>query len=96
MPRKLTRYAVAALPLIALAALWRPFAARIGAILDVATAGIAFAMQEVIRALTGWVNMLSGRISPPLRRKVLEIGGGGENDPRGCGAGSTPRRSWRS
>lgn len=96
--RKLARYAVAALTVIALAVLWRPFAGRIGVVLGLATAGIAFAMQEVIGALAGWVNILSGRVFrpgdriemagvrgdvldlTPLRTKILEIGGGEDND----------------
>ena len=47
--------------LIALAVVWRPFAGRIGVVLGFATAGLAFAMQEVIGALAGWVSILTGR-----------------------------------
>ncbi len=71
--RKLARYAVAALTLVVLAVLWRPFAGRIGVILGFATAGIEFAMQEVIGALAGWVNILSGRIFRPGDR--IEMAG---------------------
>jgi small-conductance mechanosensitive channel len=60
--RKLTHYAVAVLTAIALAIAWRPFAGRIGVVIGLATAGIAFAMQEVIGAFAGWVNIMSGRI----------------------------------
>ena len=57
-------YAVAALTLVALAVLWRPFVGRIG---------VAFAMQEVIGGLAGWVNILSGRIFRPGDR--IEMAG---------------------
>lgn len=71
--RKIARYVVAVLTLIVLAVLWRPFAGRIGLILGFATAGIAFAMQEVIGALAGWVNILSGRVFRPGDR--IEMAG---------------------
>jgi small-conductance mechanosensitive channel len=59
--RKITHYVVAVLLLIALAVLWRPFAGRIGVVLGLAAAGVAFAMQEVIGAFAGWVSILTGR-----------------------------------
>lgn len=59
--RKAARYAVFVLLLILLAVLWRPFAGRIGVVLGLAAAGVAFAMQEVIGALAGWVSILSSR-----------------------------------
>jgi small-conductance mechanosensitive channel len=76
---------------------WRAFAGRVGIVLGVAAAGLAFAMQEVIGALAGGVNIVSGRIYrigdrvelagvhgdvvdiTPLRTKVMEIGGDGDN-----------------
>jgi small-conductance mechanosensitive channel len=60
--RKLTHYLVTVLAVIALAIVWRPFAGRLGLVLGLVTAGLAFAMQEVIGAFFGWVNILSGRI----------------------------------
>ena len=60
--RKAVRYAVAFAALIALAVIWRAFAGRAGVVLGFAAAGVAFAMQEVIGAVAGWVNILSGRI----------------------------------
>ncbi len=60
--RKLTRYVVAVLVLIALAIVWRAFAGRLGIVLGLATAGLAFAMQEVVGAVAGWFNIVSGRI----------------------------------
>lgn len=70
---KLVSYAIAAVAVISLIAIWAPFGGRISVILGFATAGIAFAMQEVIGALFGWVNILAGRIYTVGDR--IEIGG---------------------
>ena len=59
--RKGTRSVVFVLVLIALAVVWQPFAGRIGVVLGLAAAGVAFAMQEVIGALAGWISILTGR-----------------------------------
>ncbi len=59
--RKGARYLVFGLVLVALAVVWRPFAGRVGVVLGLAAAGVAFAMQEVIGALAGWVSILTGR-----------------------------------
>lgn len=60
--RKAARYAVAGVTLVALAVAWRPFAGNLGVVLGLVTAGVAFAMQEVIGALAGGFNIVSGRI----------------------------------
>ncbi len=60
--RKITRYVVAFVALIATAVTWRAFAGQAGVVLGLMAAGVAFAMQEVIGALAGWFNILSGRI----------------------------------
>lgn len=60
--RKVVRYVVAGLTLFLLAAMWRAFAGRAGVVLGLAAAGLAFAMQEVVGAVAGWFNILSGRI----------------------------------
>jgi small-conductance mechanosensitive channel len=60
--RKIVHYATALATVVILAIVWRPFAGRVGVVLGLATAGIAFAMQEVIGALAGWFNIVSGRI----------------------------------
>ncbi len=60
--RKFARYAVGALTLVVLAVVWRAFAGRLGVVFGLAAAGVAFAMQEVIGALAGWLNILSGGI----------------------------------
>lgn len=59
--RKTAHYTVVVVLLVALAILWRPFAGRIGVVLGLVAAGVAFAMQEVIGALAGWVSILTGR-----------------------------------
>lgn len=95
--RKLGRAAVWVVAVVVLAVVWRPFAGRAGVVLGFMAAGIAFAMQEVIGALAGWVNIVSGGIFrigdriqmggvrgdvidiTPLRTKIMEIGGGGDD-----------------
>ena len=59
--RKSARYLVLGLVVVALAVVWQPFAGRIGVVLGLTAAGVAFAMQEVIGALAGWVSILSSR-----------------------------------
>ena len=71
--RKLTRYAIAVATLVVLAIVWRAFAGRVGVVLGLATAGLAFAMQEVVGAVAGWFNILSGRIFRVGDR--IEMGG---------------------
>lgn len=60
--RKSAHYVVALLAVIGLGILWRPFAGQLGLVLGLITAGVAFAMQEVIGALAGWFNIVSGSI----------------------------------
>ena len=60
--RKAVHYLVGLVAIVAVALIWRAFAGRIGVVLGLAAAGVAFAMQEVIGALAGWVNVVSGRI----------------------------------
>jgi small-conductance mechanosensitive channel len=60
--RKGFRYAVTVTAFIALAVVWRPFAGQIGVVLGLFAAGVAFAAQEVIGALAGWLNIMSGGI----------------------------------
>lgn len=71
--RKLTRYATAGVVVVVLAVVWRAFAGRVGVVLGLATAGLAFAMQEVVGAVAGWFNILSGRIFRVGDR--IEMGG---------------------
>ncbi len=60
--RKIVRYAVAFTTVVALAIVWKAFAGRVGVVLGLFAAGLAFAMQEVIGALAGWFNIMSGRV----------------------------------
>lgn len=60
--RKVARYIVFVVLMVVLAVLWQAFAGRLGVVLGLATAGVAFAMQEVIGALAGWFNIVVGRI----------------------------------
>jgi small-conductance mechanosensitive channel len=71
--RKIAHYVVAGMTLVILAVLWRPFAGDIGVVVGLVAAGLAFAMQEVIGAFAGWINVLSGRIYRIGDR--VEIGG---------------------
>jgi small-conductance mechanosensitive channel len=71
--RKLTRYAIFLVAIVALAVVWRSLAGNVGVILGFAAAGIAFAMQEVIGAIAGWFNVTSGRIYRIGDR--IELGG---------------------
>lgn len=70
---KIAGYLIVILALVALIAVWAPLGGRLSVILGFATAGIAFAMQEVIGALFGWMNVLTGRIYTVGDR--IEIGG---------------------
>ncbi len=70
---KVVTYAIAALAVVIVVVLWAPLGGRLSVILGFATAGIAFAMQEVIGALFGWVNILAGRIYTVGDR--IEVGG---------------------
>ena len=70
---KVATYVFTAVTLVVLVVLWAPLGGRISVILGFATAGIAFAMQEVIGALFGWVNVLAGRIYNVGDR--IEVGG---------------------
>ncbi len=71
--RKLARYATAVVVVVVLAVVWHAFAGRVGVVLGLATAGLAFAMQEVVGAVAGWFNILSGRIFRVGDR--IEMGG---------------------
>jgi small-conductance mechanosensitive channel len=73
--RKVVRYTTAFLVVVALAVIWRAFAGRVGVVVGLLAAGVAFAMQEVIGAIAGWVNILSGRIYRVGDR--IELGGVG-------------------
>ena len=71
--RRVVHFIAGLVVAISLAIVWRPFAGRIGLVLGLAAAGLAFAMQEVLGALAGWLAILSGRIYRIGDR--IEIGG---------------------
>ncbi len=71
--RKAVRYVIAVIAFVSLAIVWRPFAGQIGVVLGLFAAGVAFAMQEVIGAIAGWFNIVSGRIFRVGDR--IEMGG---------------------
>lgn len=71
--RKVVRGVTLTVVILILAVYLRPFGGQIGALLGLATAGVAFAMQEVIGAIAGWFNIFSGRIFKVGDR--IEMGG---------------------
>jgi small-conductance mechanosensitive channel len=60
--RRVAHFAALLVAVIAALIVWNAFSGRAGVVVGLFAAGIAFAMQEVIGALFGWVNILSGRI----------------------------------
>jgi small-conductance mechanosensitive channel len=60
--RKIVHYVVAAVTLIGLGILWRPFAGQLGLVLGLMAAGIAIGLQDLIGSLAGWFNIQSGSI----------------------------------
>ncbi len=60
--QKAITYLFIGLVVVAISIVWGSFAGRVGVVLGLVAAGVAFAMQEVIGALAGWVNIVAGRI----------------------------------
>ncbi len=71
--RKFAGYIVTILALIGLGFIWRPFAGQLGLVLGLLGAGAAFALQEVIGAVAGWANIMSGGVFRVGDR--IEMGG---------------------
>ncbi len=71
--RKITRYLIVAASVVVLAIVWHAFAGRLAVVFGLTAAGLAFAMQEVIGALAGWFNIVSGGIFRVGDR--IEMGG---------------------
>ncbi len=71
--RKAVRYLAAVVALIGISIVWRAFAGRVGVVLGLFAAGLAFAMQEVVGAVAGWFNIVFGRIFRVGDR--IEMGG---------------------
>ncbi len=60
--RKVVHYVVVVPALVGIGIVWRPFAGQLGLVLGLMAVGLAVAMQEVIGALAGWFNIVSGSI----------------------------------
>ena len=60
--RRLIRGAAWMVSLVSLVLVWRPLGGNLAPALGLATAGLAFAMQEVIGAIVGWFNIPFGSI----------------------------------
>lgn len=60
--QRVIRYSVAIVAVVALLVLWRAFHGRTSLVVGIGIAGFAFALQEVIGAVAGWFNILSGHI----------------------------------
>jgi small-conductance mechanosensitive channel len=71
--RRVAHFAALLVAIVAVLVIWHAFAGRTGVVIGLFAAGIAFAMQEVIGALFGWVNILSGGIYRVGDR--VELGG---------------------
>ena len=71
--RKFVRAVIVVVVVVALAIVWHAFAGRLAVVFGLMAAGLAFAMQEVIGALAGWFNIVSGRVFRVGDR--IEMGG---------------------
>ena len=67
------RIVIAIVVLVALVLVWQPLGGNLGPALGLATAGLAFAMQEVIGAVAGWFNITFGSVFRVGDR--IEMGG---------------------
>jgi small-conductance mechanosensitive channel len=59
---RLLRVVVWIVVAVGLVFVWRPLGGNLGPALGLATAGLAFAMQEVVGAVAGWFNITFGRV----------------------------------
>jgi small-conductance mechanosensitive channel len=71
--RRAIAFSVLLVLLLALAVVWQPFDGRIGLVVAFVTAGLAFALGEVVGAIAGWYNVLLGNIYRVGDR--IELGG---------------------
>ncbi|HUP32109.1 MAG TPA: mechanosensitive ion channel domain-containing protein [Gaiellaceae bacterium] len=71
--RRAVAITTALLAVLALAVVWQPFGGQIGLVIAFVTAGLAFALGEVVGAIAGWYNILLGRIYRVGDR--IELGG---------------------
>jgi small-conductance mechanosensitive channel len=56
------RYTAAFAFVVALLVIWRAFSGSSAVVVGLVAGGLTFAMQEVIGAIAGWFNILSGRV----------------------------------
>lgn len=59
---RVIRYSALLAALIALLVVWRAFHGHAAVLIGFMVAGLTFALQEVVGAIAGWFNILSGRI----------------------------------
>jgi small-conductance mechanosensitive channel len=60
--RAAVRYAVAIAFVVAVLFIWKAFSGSSALVVGLIAAGLAFAMQEVVGAVAGWVNIIAGRV----------------------------------
>jgi small-conductance mechanosensitive channel len=71
--RKVTGYAVNALAVLLITGIWLEHVGNLSVALGILGAGLAFALQEVIGSIAGWVTVLTGR--PFTLGDRIETGG---------------------
>jgi small-conductance mechanosensitive channel len=60
--RAIVRWTVIVATAFALLVVWRAFSGRSAVVVGLVAGGLTFAMQEVVGAVAGWINILAGRI----------------------------------
>jgi small-conductance mechanosensitive channel len=60
--RTVVRYSAALALVVALLVIWRAFSGSSAVVVGLVAGGVTFAMQEVIGAVAGWFNILSGHV----------------------------------
>lgn len=60
--RKTAGYAIWAIAAVLVLLVWADFGARLGVILGAFSAGVAFALQNVIGSIAAWITILTGRV----------------------------------
>jgi small-conductance mechanosensitive channel len=59
---RFTRIVITVIVVVSLVLVWEPLDGDLGPTLGIATAGLAFAMQEVVGAVAGWFNITFGEV----------------------------------
>ena len=60
--RKVTTYAVWGLTVLLVVLIWAEFGRRLGFVVGAASAGVAFALQNVLGSFAAWLGILAGRV----------------------------------